>query len=176
MAAKRGSASLSEPRRHFRRTRGRADLLIQAAASDRAERANLIFPALFNYRHYVELALKYLITEYGSYAAVALGAKGHKLMALWGEFEKVCEKFGHDINDEAMSAVRSCVAELEIIDVSSTVFRYATDLRGHTPPLPAYGLDLVALHDVMNGIEGFFEAVDMANQSTIDEMHQSYNP
>jgi len=31
--------------------------LIQAAASDLAERANLIFPALFNYWHYVERLL-----------------------------------------------------------------------------------------------------------------------
>ncbi len=150
--------------RRFRLLRGykrAGDVLVQTALAQRYDRDNLVFPALFNYRHYIELALKATVDEHGGFAGVTLGAKNHKLPELWGLFLAVAKAFGNDCSDHATVAVGKCIAEFDSVDTSSTVFRYAQNLNGSTPALPGDGLDLVRLHDVMNGIENFFECADL---------------
>jgi hypothetical protein len=151
------------PERTFRLLRGykrAGDILIRQALSDRVDCNNLIFPALFNYRHYVELALKAAIEEYGPFADVKLGAKDHRLPDLWQLFLQITTKFNNDPADAAARAVGRCIGELAKIDANSTTFRYAKTLKGDVPTLPI-GLDLVRLHDVMNGIENFFECASL---------------
>ena len=138
------------------------DILIQNALADPYERDNLIFPAIFNYRHYVELALKAIIEDHGSFAGVSLGRKNHKLPELWQLFIKIAAAFGHDWSKAEYVAVGGCIDEFAAVDANSTAFRYACNLGVGTPTLPSgEGLDLVTLHDVMNGIENFFEGVDL---------------
>jgi hypothetical protein len=48
------------------------DVLIQHALADVSEGDNLIWPAIFNYRHYIELALKTLVAEHGPFAGKGL--------------------------------------------------------------------------------------------------------
>jgi len=151
------------PERNFRLLRGykrAGDVLIQQALSDKADCNNLVFPALFNYRHYIELALKVTIEEHGPFAGVTLGSKDHRLPELWRLFLQIAIKFHNDPADAAAQAVGRCIDELAKIDANSTSFRYAKTLRGDLPILPT-GLDLVRLHDVMNGIENFFECASL---------------
>lgn len=150
--------------RNYRLLRGykrAGDILIQNALADRADCQNLVFPALFNYRHYIELALKAIIDDHGEVAGVSLEQKDHKLPELWQLFRTVSAAFGCDCSTEAAIAVGECINEFAAIDAGSTVFRYARDVRGKTPALPSDGLDLVRLHDVMNGVENFFECSDL---------------
>jgi len=150
--------------RSFRLLRGykrAGDVLVQSALTERYDRDSLVFPALFNYRHYIELALKAIVEEHGSFAGVALGIKNHKLPELWELFLLVAKAFGNDCSDPAAVAVGECIAEIAGVDASSTAFRYARNWNGSTPVLPGNGLDLVRLHDVMNGIENFFECADL---------------
>lgn len=149
--------------RNFRLLRGykrAGDILIQAALSERYDRDSLVFPALFNYRHYIELALKAIIEDHGAFAGVSLGLKKtHKLPKLWQLFVEIAAAFGHDCSDAAAMAVVGCINELVTVDASSTAFRYASN--NGVPATLANGIDLVSLHDVMNGIENFFECADM---------------
>jgi hypothetical protein len=136
------------------------DILIQHALAERVDRDSLVFPALFNYRHYIELALKAIIEEHGAFAGVSFGKKrDHKLPDLWKLFVKIAAAFGDDCSDQAVTTVAACIVEFTSIDASSTAFRYARNPQGDTLALPRGGLDLVRLHDVMNGIENFFECV-----------------
>ena len=156
--------------RGFRLLRGykrAGDVLVQQALSDRADRDNLVFPALFNYRHYIELALKAIIEKHGAFAGVTLGRKDHGLPDLWRLFVQIATKFQNDPADPAALSVGQCIDELAKIDANSTVFRYARTLRGDVPALPER-LDLVNLHDVMNGIENFFECADLDFQHKAD--------
>jgi hypothetical protein len=121
----------------------------------------LVFPGLFNYRHYIELALKAIVNEHGAFAEVYLESKNHKLPDLWRLFVKIAAAFGNDCSDIATVAVGECIKEIDGVDASATVFRYAQTLSGDTPDLPKNGLDLVRLHDVMNGIENFFQCADL---------------
>ena len=149
--------------RNYRLLRGykrAGDILVECALADRADLLNLLFPALFNYRHYIELALKAIIEEHGAFAGVQLGRKSHRLPELWALFSKIAVAFGNEEADEAAVAVGNCITEFDRVDSGSTAFRYARDIKGDIPELPKDGLDLVRLRDVMNGIENFFEAVD----------------
>ena len=149
--------------RNYRLLRGykrSGDVLIQKALAERYDRDSLIFPAIFNYRHYIELALKAIIAEHGAFAGVTLGSKNHKLPKLWQLFVKIATAFGNDCSDAATVAVGACIDEFVAVDASSTAFRYACYLNGGTPLLPS-NLDLVNLHDAMNGIENFFECSDL---------------
>jgi hypothetical protein len=69
--------------------------------------------------------------------------------------------FGNDCSDPAAIAVGECISEIAGVDAGSTAFRYARNWNGSTPALPGNGLELVRLHDVMNGIENFFECADL---------------
>jgi hypothetical protein len=154
----------SPTERAYRLRRGfknAGDTLVQAALADLADRGNLVFPALFNYRHYIELALKDIIDDHGAFAGVSLGTKSHKLPELWQLFVEIVVAFSNDCSDAAAVAVGRCVDEFAKIDANSTAFRYARNMQGDVPSLPSDGLDLVNLRDVMNGIENFLECADL---------------
>ncbi|MEA2823988.1 MAG: hypothetical protein QOF03_470, partial [Alphaproteobacteria bacterium] len=137
------------------------DILIQNALDEPSDRNNLVFPALFNYRHYIELALKAIIEAHGSFAGVSLDSKSHKLPDLWQLFMKIATAFGNDSSDATANVVGACIQEFASVDASSTAFRYACNLNGGTPILPTGQLDLLRLHDVMNGIENFFQCAEL---------------
>lgn len=137
------------------------DILVQQALSDRADCRNLVFPALFNYRHFIELALKSIIENHGSFVGVTNSRKNHRLPELWSLFCKIAVSFHNDLDDPAIMGLGKCIQELAKIDANSTSFRYATNLGGELSALPEW-LDLINLHDVMNGIGNFFECVDQS--------------
>ena len=45
-------------------------LLVDSCENDRYESTTLVYPILFNYRHAIELALKWIIGKFGPYASV----------------------------------------------------------------------------------------------------------
>lgn len=142
------------------------DILVQTALTVRYDRDNLVFPALFNYRHYIELALKSIINDHGSVAGISLNTPNHRLQNLWKIYIKIAKAFNHDCSDNATIAVGNCIQELDLIDSTSTTFRYASNKANRAPPLPDDSIDLMSLHDAMNGIENFFEC------SALDFDHQ----
>jgi hypothetical protein len=138
------------------------DVLIQHALADASEGDNLIWPAVFNYRHYIELALKTIIEEHGPFAGISLGKeRNHKLLELWQVFIKLAAAFGYDCLNATLTVVGGRIDEFADLDSRAIAFRYACDLDGHTPTLLSDGLDLVRLHDTMNGIENFFDCIDL---------------
>jgi hypothetical protein len=113
--------------RNYRLLRGykrAGDILIQNALADRADCQNLVFPALFNYRHYIELALKAIIDDHGEVAGVSLGQRNHKLPELWQLFRTVSAAFGCDCSTEAAIAVGECINEFAAIDAVSVRRRH----------------------------------------------------
>jgi hypothetical protein len=150
--------------RNYRLLRGykrAGDILIQNALAEPYDRDSLIFPAIFSYRQYIELALKAIIEDHGAFAGVSLGSRNHKLPELWQSFVKIAKAFGDDCSDTTAVVVSTCIDEIAAVDPGSTAFRYACNLDGGTPTLPIDGLNLVGLHDVMNGVENFFECADL---------------
>lgn len=89
---------------------------------------------------------------------ITLSSRNHDLSALsksstkcqsvswWKAFLTLAASFGCDTGDSAFVAVGVCVEDMARLDVRSTTFRYATDLRGQIQQLPT-SINLKRLHD-----------------------------
>lgn len=155
-----------EGERRYRMAKGfksAGDELVRHAEQSASERPNLVFPIVFCYRHYVELALKSIVEDHGARICIQPIRNSHNLMRdLWPAFIAILtETEVADLNGPDLQAVRTCVEELDVADQRSTAFRYAKDMKGRQPDLPD-AIDLFHLRSVMIGVQNFFECVAMA--------------
>jgi hypothetical protein len=110
------------------------------------------------------LTLKAIVEEHGAVAGASLGKRpNHELPDLWRLFVTIAAVLGNDCSTPDFAAVKACIDELVTVDARSTAFRYADRNGAAYALLPGVdgGLDLIRLHDVMNGIENFFESADL---------------
>jgi hypothetical protein len=132
------------------------DVLVQNFLGEPRDHNNLMYPILFCYRHYVEISLKEIIEKHGPWVNVVLSERNHKLPELWKLFLQIATAFDNDPSDEAAAAVSVCIDEFSKYDPMSFAFRYPTYKEtGALIPLEFGTIDLVSLHDVMNGIANF---------------------
>lgn len=137
-----------------------ADLMVQQATTNRFDQDALVYPIIFNYRQYIELSLKYLIASYGGSAGVEANWKTHSLTALWGWFAEVLSHYGDQDDDGGTAAVRAIVAEFAKVDPGSFSYRYPVGINGEPIELAHDRLDLAALAEVMNAVDGYFSGCD----------------
>jgi hypothetical protein len=133
--------------------------LLDLCAKEPHARHTLVYPALFNYRHGLELAMKSVISRYASYANVEVpNTNHHDLLRLWEVTKQIIVAVGSE--DPALPMVEQVVKDFHDLDRGSDAFRYARDRRGALIPLPDGAIDLRNLRDVMEGVEHFFEGAD----------------
>ena len=135
------------------------EALIDACQEDPRDRHFLIYPILFNYRHGIELAMKWIIMMYGRYASVSVGEiEHHNLWQLW----KLCKKIVIEIGgeDEAIPVVEQIIKDFHDLDKSALAFRYSQDKNGVLIALPDRMIDMENIRDVMEAISHFFEGAD----------------
>lgn len=137
-------------------------LIEECERSDsRMDRHELVYPILFCYRHGLELAMKWIIGQYGRFAGVsASGYLHHDLWQLWMVCKKIILKVGSDGETEALLAVEQIVKEFHVLDEGSFSFRYATDKKGATIRLPNVIFDLANIKEVMEAVNNLFTGVD----------------
>jgi hypothetical protein len=136
------------------------DLLIDQAAANVVDRANVIYPALFCYRQSIELSLKRFIEEFGS-GREDPSRNSHQLSVLWRSFIKITTE--HEIgNSIELLAAGKVVTELHDADERSDGFRFPSDGKGNAFPFGDKEVDLDNLREVMQGVGNFFECTYMA--------------
>ncbi|MEM8851600.1 MAG: hypothetical protein AAGE03_16415 [Pseudomonadota bacterium] len=145
-----------------------ADLMVTATIDDRPQRDVLVFPIIFNYRHFIELSLKYQIATFGPAVCVEPNWNSHNLADLWSEFLAVLEHYGTEDPDEADPVVGNIILEFAKIDPGSYSYRYPVDRKGAPIPIAYADLHLPTLADVMNGVEGYFSGCDGYLGSLLD--------
>lgn len=134
------------------------DILIDRAYTDVADRADVIYAALFCYRQSIELYLKGLIDAYGGGKAYS-PKNTHELAVLWERFMDIIHDRG-SAQWIGLDAARDLVAEMHAADQKSDGFRYPTDRAGAPFVFGDQGIDLANLREVMEGLANFFECVD----------------
>lgn len=134
------------------------DLLIERAASDVVDRANIIYVALFCYRQSVELFLKRLIDEFG--IGPYHPRNTHDLGILWDRFMGIVKERGRE-GTIGLSAAQALIAELDDADSKSDGFRFPADVAGLAFAFGDRGIDLANLREVMHGLENLFECAYM---------------
>lgn len=137
-----------------------ADLLVAASADDRSMRGMLVFPIIFNYRQFLELALKYQIATYGPTVGIEPIWNTHFLEKLWGRFLEMLERYGTEDPDEADPAVGEIILEFAKIDPDSYSYRYTVDRQGNPISVAYSDLHLPTLADDMEGVAGYFTGCD----------------
>src|SRR5262249_3394628 len=120
------------------------DILVQESEIHPHLRNKLIFPVLFTYRHFVELRLKGLLSDFGVLANVPECWSTHDLGSLWERYSRILVETGQDCpDDDGTTAVKQCVIELSKVDSRSDSFRYPRDRRGRPIDIGIDRVDLV---------------------------------
>ncbi|MCY3731169.1 MAG: hypothetical protein OXF98_07485 [Rhodospirillaceae bacterium] len=133
------------------------DLMVEAAAGrDRLARDTLVFPIIFNYRHFLEISL----ATYGQAVGIAPNWRSHDLATLWGSVLEMLDRYGTVDPDEADPVVGEIILEFAKIDPNSYAYRYPVDRQGRLLSVPQGDLHLPTLADVMNGVSGYFDGCD----------------
>jgi len=129
-----------------------ADLLVERAATDVVDRANVIYPVLYCYRQALELFLKGLIDEFGARRT----ENTHSLRSLWEQFAAIVKE---RVQEEPLgfNAARALIAEMDSADQRSDGFRFPADTKRLPFAFGDQGIDLDNLREVMAGLENFFE-------------------
>ena len=147
-----------------------AAALIDACEKDRPERQILIYPILFNYRHGIELAMKWIIVTYGRYSSAEIGEiEHHDLWQLWKLCRQVIIEVGSE--DESILVVEQVIKDFHDLDKTALAFRYSRDKNRALIALPEGMIDLENIRDVMEAVGHFFDGADGqlgANSSTVD--------
>ena len=137
-----------------------ADLMVEASKDDRYTRDVVVFPAIFNYRQFLELSLKYHLATYGPAVGIEPNWRSHDLARLWTAFLAMLDEYGTQDPDEADPVVGEIILEFAKIDPRSHAYRYPVDQKGNPLPVEYSDLHLPTLADVMNAVEGYFTGCD----------------
>lgn len=139
-----------------------AQMLASAALEDRAMRAHLALPALFCFRHAIEVNLKSLLADYGPSFQTPCDklTTTHDLAHLWNCFTEMLDQTAGDGDAEGIAAAAHIVLAFNEWDSGSFAFRYPTDRKGQHIPFPEESIDLANLLEVMKGFANFLMGVD----------------
>jgi len=136
------------------------DLMVAHAMTNSADRDFLVFPILFNYRHFIELSLKYQLATYGPTVDISPIWNTHDLHPLWSSFLDMLERYGTPDPDEADPVVGEIVIEFAKIDPHSYSYRYPVDRKGSPIAVIQTALDLANLASVVEAVENYFTGCD----------------
>lgn len=129
-------------------------------------------PMLFCYRHYVELALKKLVTilRSGSAAQKPMNKDplwNHDIAKLWKEarrhFPSVFETDGNEY-----TATESLLRELNLVDPDSQTFRYRRSKRGKDNQASMPGMEIDNVINVMESLKNEFDGLIEYAQVCVD--------
>jgi hypothetical protein len=140
------------------------DLIVAESRWEPRSSLNLLFPAIFAYRHSRELRLKYLVMAYGPLAGEKPDHRTHDLRKLWMKCRRIVLYFegGSEPSDkDAFDAVGTQIAEFAAVDAGSDAFRFAHNTLGQSIQLAITEIDLIELKKVVASIHNFLECLDL---------------
>jgi hypothetical protein len=146
-------------------------LILLGEALRRAPRAdNLVFPALFNLRHALEIALKWHIRYAGG---IIPKRTGHNLGMLMEAFRQTA----HDLDDEAnyvFDYAMNRISELASVDPRSVTFRYSNETDGSPIEIAPVRWDLRRLYFTVEQLLLWFDGLSGRIDLSRDEEYQAY--
>lgn len=130
--------------------------LIDEAQRQPLHRDLLLYPILFNYRHGLETAMKWIVELYGWLGNVERDERDqHDLLALWRKCRTIFESVPELDGDEALEAVEQIVKDVHDIDKNAASFRYSKNQNGAMIKLPDKSIELRNVRDVMEAVDNF---------------------
>jgi hypothetical protein len=125
-----------------------ADVLIERALNDSSNLDLLVYPAMFLYRHYLELTIKLCAWEASRiHNRGARVPKGHDVRHLWSQLRQRLAQAVPDWPPDQLSQMSRLISEFAAIDPAAQAFRYPVDSKGG-PSLER--VNLINLRNVRN--------------------------
>ncbi len=91
----------------------------------------LVYPAVFLYRQYLELQMKDFIQNAGPIVGVADDfERTHDLVRLWRTCREICETAWPGRHSSTLDAIEDQIGQLDRVDPGAFAFRYATNQDG----------------------------------------------
>ena len=149
------------------------DLLVSQSEEDTHERQNLVWPIVFCYRQYIELALKDMLAEHGSKITPEIKPNwvDHGLSPLWKSYKTLIAATLLETSIDELpeiSAIEACIAEFDQVDAGSFTFRYPTDKMGKQIDIPLNSIDLWHLRNTIGGISLYLDASESVMSEHFD--------
>jgi hypothetical protein len=143
-----------------------ADALFEKVLQDRFVVDLVIYPMVFNYRHYVELSLKAILFRSG----LVLETQGkpkysHNLEKLWEQLRPLLQTRFKDHDFSVLDNVEKLILEFSGVDPKSTAFRYHEHNPGQKEPAITTETEAIThinvrnLFEVMGRLAVFFDGV-----------------
>lgn len=150
-----------------------ADSLVIQVNEKAANQDILVFPIVFLYRHYLELALKYIIAD----GRDLLGEKRsfpthHKIEYLWPLTKEIIRKIWSGDEPEEVKLTDHVVGELSKIDPGSMSFRYPENLEGKNSLPSIKYINLRHFGQMIDEVSSFLEA---AHAGISDYLRDKYD-
>ena len=138
-----------------------ANSLFEKGRDDPAKWGLLIYPMMFCYRHFLELALKRQIRNYAENLGIKPGTihRTRDLKKLLVTYVKMCKDTTPGDSYDLAFVIRAIKDFIEI-DPHSCVFRYSSDRSGNPYPFSPNEIDVDNLRDKMEGIATFLWSTD----------------
>lgn len=138
-----------------------ADILVTHIKENRRVQDTLVYPVVFLYRQYLELAIKNLIQKGRKLQdGNETIPQGHKIHELWKVCEKIFDDVAPDDSVEEIKQINRLISEFCSIDPKATAFRYPEDTDG-TPSLP--GITHINIRNVGDVMAKISVILDGAN-------------
>jgi hypothetical protein len=162
----------------YRRRKGfrsAAVLLLEkaAAAGQWNDRDPLIWPALYSFRHYVELEFKFLIRGFPE-LGLGIPATTHRLRKLWPSVADGFARCFGDEDREPFKVIDRALAMLETLDPAGDGFRYATTQAGASSIVEDIYLDPLTVLRLIHEVDEVLGAAEMAFQAEADAIQQMW--
>jgi len=108
-----------------------ADLLIEHVERTSSDQNAVVYPALFLYRQYIELATKDITYTARRLLARAGGRpRGHDIRRLWADCRQLLIEVSPDEPVNDLDELTRLIAEFADVDPGAQAFRYPVDSRG----------------------------------------------
>ena len=121
----------------------------------------LIYPTIFNYRHSIELSLKYLINTYKDLASVPTETNIHKLSPLWSSCKKIFDSLdGEEGSLDGPNAITALLNEFNKFDPCAVNCRYSYETNGEPIDISLKNIDVDNLRRVVSKINFALECID----------------
>lgn len=145
--------------RGFKRS---ADIIVQHAIDSQAGLDLIVYPAVYLYRHYIELRLKGIVRDGANFLGLDISTKkNHDLKELWECAKKIMLEVYEDEDGSNLEFLEGVIKQFYVIDNRSTVFRYP-DGKAQSPSFfEIRHINLRNLQEVMAGVETILEAASM---------------
>lgn len=155
--------------------------VVESENNDWLKIDSLIFPLLFNFRHYLEIIIKDTIRYYRLYNNEIFSdetgfVKEHSLTKLWSELNPYLKSTyeNEEKNEADLNAVKNLLTEFDTIDKGSFSFRYSFEGKKKPNAEIVYSvapmtIDLDNLQESIKKMQIFFEGVNGHIAALLDE-------